>query len=49
MDFETILFITLIALLFAFPWLTQPTQADIEACMQATNYTAERCEWEMTR
>ena len=27
----------------------KPTQADIDACVDATNYTAERCKWEITR
>lgn len=30
-------------------YLTAPTQEQIDKCAETTNYTKERCEWEMTR
>jgi len=36
-------------LFFLGAWLTAPTEEDVQKCTKATNYTAERCEWEMTR
>lgn len=35
--------------IFAFLNILQITPEDIDNCIKATNYTAERCEWEMTR
>ena len=34
---------------FALLWAIQPTQDDIDACVAKTSYTAERCEWELSR
>ena len=30
-------------------WVTYPDDYDIQACMEATNYSAERCEFELTK
>lgn len=30
-------------------YFAAPTEEDIAECVAVTNYTAERCEWEMTR
>jgi len=39
----------IIALIILIGWLTAPTQEDIQECVKASNYTYERCEFEITR
>jgi hypothetical protein len=30
-------------------FILAPTQKDIQKCVETTNYSYERCEWEMTK
>ena len=38
-----------IALTLACTWAIAPSKADIQKCVDSTNYTAERCRHEITR
>lgn len=43
-----ITFTTFYAIYVIFSILT-PTEEEIKKCMKVTNYSYERCEWEMTK
>lgn len=43
------LFLLVLGLFIAGLWLTAPSDADVQSCVKASNYTAERCLFELTR
>lgn len=47
--FITIWFAALIAFVIVLILGDTPSAEDIARCVELTDYTAERCEWEMTR
>lgn len=47
-DIIGIMLIVLVGYCFS-ALLSPPSPEEIQMCIEVTNYTAERCEWEMTR
>lgn len=48
-NFIAVAFLVTIFTLGILFYFVKTTEEDIAKCVAATNYTAERCEWEMTR
>ena len=48
-DWAAFMLLGAVLALVAFAYFSQPSEEDILKCVETTSYTAERCEWEITR
>lgn len=48
-DWAAFMILGAVLALIAFAYFSQPSEEDVLKCVETTNYTVERCEWELTR